>query len=188
MVKISIVFQLKHKICVIIPFVLFTAKPKFYSMIFLCLRIHKVRVLEQGFLVFFFSFLFFNMFWNNLGYTEKLSKYLSNTQTLHVCILPHLISLLPSVLLSSPHKYTEIFWSGRVRGKHGTTWSLNSCLLVFFFPKIKDMLLCNHIKIVKIAKLTLRPCWYQRYILKALKFHVYAMKRTPPPCHFNLVS
>lgn len=36
------------------------------------------------------------------------------------------------------------------------------------------MLLCNHIKIVKIAKLTLRPCWYQRYILKAMKFHVCA--------------
>ena len=45
MVKISTLFQLKHKICVIIPFVLFTAKPKFYSMIFLCLWIHKVRVL-----------------------------------------------------------------------------------------------------------------------------------------------
>lgn len=44
------------------------------------------------------------------------------------------------------------------------------CLFVFY--KIKDMLLCNHIKIGKIAKLTLRPCWYQRYILKALKFHV----------------
>lgn len=116
--------------------------------------------------------IFFNMFWNNLGYTEKLSKYLSNTQTLHVCILPHLISMLPSVLLSSPHKYTEIFWSEGVRGKHGTAFSLNSCLL--FYSKIKDMLLCNHIKIVKIAELTLRPCWYQRYILKALKFHVYA--------------
>ena len=143
--------------------------------------------------------IFFNMFWNNLGYTEKLSKYLSNTQILHVCILPHLISLLPSVLLSSPHKYTEIFWSEGVRGKHGTTFSLNSCLL--FYSKIKDMLLCNHIKSVKIAKLTLRPCWYQRYILKALKFHVYASntvylkkkkkekkKRTPPPCHRNLVT
>lgn len=146
MFKISTVFQLKHKIYEIISFV-FTSKPKMYSMIFPCLWMHNVRVLEQVFVFFFF----FNLFWNNLGYTENLSKYLSSTQTLHVCILQHLIFLFPSLLLSSSHKYTEIFWSERVRGKHGITLSLNSCLFVcLFFIKSRT---CSYVTTLKLAKL-----------------------------------